>query len=122
MPNLIRNTNSYWGIYIRLQQLFFRVNWFHKIIHQAIGGYTYHADQSWKADSSSGSLDGPIKSIAASDNSGADLNVFMCKDTEFFGVVGLAWVGSMCRTNWPGYNAGVNEKRESVLSSSEVTS
>ena len=120
MSNLIGNTNSYWGIYIRLQWLFFKVNWFHKIIPQAIGGYTYHADQSWKADSSSGSLDGPIKSIAASDNSGADLGVFMCKDTEFYGVVGLAWVGTMCKTYWPGYNAGVNEKRQNVLATSEV--
>ena len=82
-------------------------------------GYSYHADQTWKADSSSGSLDGPIKSIAASDNSGADLNVFMCKDTEFYGVVGLAWVGTMCK-GWAGYNAGVNEKRQNVLATSEV--
>ena len=100
--------------------IFFLISWFDRIIYQAIGGYTYHADQSWKADSSSGSLDGPIKSIAASDNSGADLGVFMCKDTEFYGVVGLAWVGTMCKTYWPGYNAGVNEKRQNVLSTSEV--
>ena len=83
-------------------------------------GYTYHADQTWRADSDSGSLSGPIKSIAASDNSGADLGVFMCKDTEFYGVVGLAWVGTMCKTYWPGYNAGVNEKRENILATSEV--
>merc|ERR1712172_61399 len=82
-------------------------------------GYSYHADQTWKADSSSGSLDGPIKSIAASDNSGADLNVFMCKDSALYGTVGRAWVGTMCK-NWAGYNAGVNEKRENVLATSEV--
>ena len=72
----------------------------------------------WKADSSSGSLDGPIKSIAAADDSGADLGVFMCKDPEFYGVIGLAYLGSLCRT--PGYNAGVNEKRQNVLATSEV--
>ena len=89
-------------------------------LFQAIGGYTYHADQSWKAESSSGSLGGPIKEIAANDNSGADLGVFMCKDPEYYGTVGLAYVGTMCKTYWPGYNAGVNEKRSNVLETSEV--
>ena len=86
---------------------------------QVLGGYTYHADQTWKADPDFGSLDGPIKTIAAADNSGADLNVFVCKDTEAWGIVGLAWVGTMCKP-WPGYNAGVNEKRSTVLGTSEV--
>ena len=44
----------------------------------------------------------------------------MCKDQAFYGVVGLAWVGTMCKTSWKGYNAGVNEKRGNVLSTSEV--
>merc|ERR1711935_489270 len=87
---------------------------------EAIGGYTYHADQTWKAEPDSNSLSGPIKDIAAADNSGADLGVFMCKDSEFYGVVGLAWVGTMCKTYYSGYNAGVNEKRENVLATSEV--
>ena len=86
---------------------------------QAIGGYTYHADQSWKADSNSGNLQGPIKTIAAADTAGADLQVFMCKDPAFYGVIGLAWVGTMCK-GWAGYNAGVNEKRQNVLATSEV--
>merc|ERR1711971_185991 len=86
---------------------------------EAIGGYTYHADQTWKADSDSNSLEGPIKDIAAADNSGADLGVFMCKDSALYGTVGRAWVGTMCK-NWAGYNAGVNEKRENVLATSEV--
>merc|ERR1711971_1482063 len=47
-----------------------------------IGGYEYHADQSWKADSDSGNLQGPIKTIAAADTTGADLQVFLCKDTS----------------------------------------
>ena len=89
-------------------------------ISQAIGGYTHHPGQSWKADPDSGSLDGPAKTIAANDNSGADLNVFLCKDTSFYGIVGLAWVGTICKTYWPGYNAGVNEKRQNVLATSEV--
>ena len=86
-----------------------------------MGGYTYHAGQSWKADPNSGSLDGPIKSIAADDDSGADLGVFMCKDPEFYGVIGLAWLGTLCRTSsFPGQNAGVNEKRQNILATSEV--
>jgi hypothetical protein len=44
----------------------------------------------------------------------------MCKDSEFYGVVGLAWVGTMCKIYWPGYNAGVNEKRDNILATSEV--
>ena len=87
---------------------------------QAIDSYTYQAGQSWTAESAGGSLSGPIKDIAAADMSGADLGVFMCKDPEFYGVVGLAWVGTMCKTTWSGYNAGVNEKRENVLATSEV--
>ena len=87
---------------------------------QAIGGYIYHAGQSWRADSNYGSLAGPIKTIAAADNSGADLHVFMCKDPEFSGVIGLAWVGTLCTTSMSGYNAGVNEKRQNVLATSEV--
>ena len=44
----------------------------------------------------------------------------MCKDSAFYGTVGLAWVGTMCKTYYSGYNAGVNEKRENVLATSEV--
>ena len=36
------------------------------------------------------------------------------------GAIGIAWVGSMCKTNWYGGNAGINEKRENVLATSEV--
>ena len=65
-------------------------------------------------------MEGPIKSIAAADNSGADLNVFMCKDTAFHGVIGYGWLGSLCKTSYPGYNTGVNEKRQNILATSEV--
>ena len=69
-----------------------------------------------------GSLEGPIKSIAASDTSGADLGVFMCKDPAFYGVAGLAWTGTMCKPGYKkaGYNSGVTEKRPNVLATSEV--
>ena len=87
---------------------------------QAIGGYTYHAGQKWKANPSYGSLEGPVKRIAAADNSGADLGVFMCKDTSIYGVIGYAWIGTLCKTSYKGYNAGVNEKRQNVLLTSEV--
>jgi len=87
---------------------------------EVLGSYTHHAGEEWRAESASGSLSGPIKNIAAADTSGADLNVFMCKDPQFYGVVGLAYVGTMCKTYLPGYNAGVNEKRGNILSTSEV--
>ena len=90
------------------------------MISQAIGGYTYHPDQTWKAELEYGSLDGPAKQITMSDNSGADLNIFLCKDPQEFGVAGIAWVGSICKTYWPGYNAGIVEKRSTVLGTSEV--
>ena len=83
-----------------------------------IGGYTYHAGQTWKADVAS--INGPIKSIAAADNSGADLGIFMCKDTAFNGVIGIAWLWTLCKTSDPGYNAGANEKRQNILATSEV--
>ena len=96
---------------------------------QAIDGYEYREGETWKADSSFGSLQGPIKAIAESDNSGADLRVFMCKDEAFYGVVGRAWVATLCyydpTSSNPylssyGYNTGVNEKRQNVLATSEV--
>ena len=105
---------------MRVHYSFFKSNQKTKLFYQAIGGYTYHVDQTWKAEPDFGSLGTPIKNIAAADTSGADLGVFMCKDSEFYGVVGLAWVGTMCKTYWPGYNAGVNEKRQNVLATSEV--
>ena len=47
----------------------------------------------------------------------------MCKDPEFFGTVGLAWVGTLCGPNsWKGYKASINEKRESAVATAEVTS
>ena len=53
---------------------------------QAIDGYSYESGQSWTAESSSGSLSGPIKAITAASNSNADLHVFLCKDPELYGM------------------------------------
>ena len=85
---------------------------------QVLGSYTYHADQTWTATGDI--LGGSVKDIAAADNSGADVQVFMCKDSSFYGTVGIAWVGTMCKTYYSGYNANLNEKRQNVLSSSSV--
>ena len=113
----IGNSNPSWGISFIIY-IFLPKGTFIRPHFQAIGGYTYHAGQSWKADSAS--IYGPIKSIAAADNSGTDLHVFMCKDTAFYGVIGVAVLGMLCKTSWPGYNVGVNEKRQNILATSEV--
>ena len=93
-----------------------------KIQIERDGGYTHHAGYSWKAESDSGSLDGSILDITASSTSDAHLFVYMCKDPEFYGVVGLAWVGTLCGpSSWKGYKASINEKRESAVASAEVS-
>ena len=51
---------------------------------QAIGGYSYEAGESWRAEG--GDLSGAIKNITAASNSNADLHVFLCKDPEFYGM------------------------------------
>ena len=51
---------------------------------QAIDGYSYEAGESWEADGET--LDGPVYDITAASNSNADLHVFLCKDTEFYGM------------------------------------
>ena len=81
---------------------------------------THHAGQSWKAESDSNSLQGPIKDITAADTTDADLWVYLAKDEQMFGVVGLGWVGTLCKTTWSGYQASISEKRSSVLSTAEV--
>merc|ERR1712051_490124 len=103
-----------------LQAHFCQISLGTQIQVEAIDGYTHESGQSWTAESDSGSLSGPIKDITAASNSNANLHVFLCKDPQFYGVIGLAWVGTMCKTSWAGYNAGVNEKRENVLATSEV--
>jgi len=85
------------------------------------GGYTHHAGQVWRAEPDSGSLDGPIKSITYASSSNAHLFVYLCKDPAFYGVIGLAWVGTICGPNsWKGYKASINEKRQNVVSTAKV--
>ena len=86
---------------------------------QRDGDYTYHAGNKWTADGDI--LRNSIKAITASSTSNAHLFVYMCKDPQFFGTIGIAWVGTLCRSNFlKGYKASLNEKRESAISSAEV--
>jgi hypothetical protein len=43
----------------------------------------------------------------------------MCKDPQFFGIIGRAYLSTLCKSSTGG-NAGVNEKRQNVLATSEV--
>ena len=66
-------------------------------------------------------MDGPIFQITASSSSNANLFVYLCKDPNFFGVIGLAWVGSLCvGDNLKGYRTSINEKRENAVATAEV--
>ena len=92
-----------------------------KIQLERDGGYTYHQGQNWKAEPESGSLDGPIKDITYASSSNAHLFVYLCKDPAFYGVIGLAWVGTLCGPNsWKGYKASINEKRGNAVSTAKV--
>merc|ERR1719328_327135 len=83
-----------------------------KIQLQRDGDYTHHAGQTWKAESDSNSLQGPIRDITAAHPSDANLFVYMCKDPEMWGTVGLGWVGTICGpSSWKGIKANVNERR-----------
>lgn len=79
---------------------------------------THHSGYNWKATGSD--LEGSIKTIAANSNADAQLWVFMCKDPQFYGTIGIAWLGTVCVSYWPGYQTSINEKRESTLATSEV--
>ena len=92
-----------------------------KIQIERDGDYTHHAGQTWKAEPDSGSLDGPIKDITYASSSNAHLFVYLCKDPQSWGVIGLAWVGTLCGPNsWKGYKASINEKRNSAVKTAEV--
>lgn len=91
-----------------------------KVQVERVGDLTYHAGQTWRAESSSGSLSGPVKDLTAASTSGANLHVYMAKDQQYFGVVGVAWLGTLCVGPWKPYQASINEKRSSILSTAEV--
>jgi len=113
------DVNSYLDqMFTHVQSHFCQISLGTQVHIEVLGSYTYHADQTWTATGDI--LGGSVKDIAAADNSGADVQVFMCKDSSFYGTVGIAWVGTMCKTYYSGYNANLNEKRQNVLSSSSV--
>ena len=58
------------------------------------------------------------KGIGAEDNSGADLQVFICEGTRIDRSGGIAWIGTVCIDY---FNIGLNEKQGNVLSTSEVS-
>ena len=58
------------------------------------------------------------KGIGAEDNSGADLQVFICEGTRIDRTAGIAYVGTVCNNDY--WNTGLNEKQRNVLSTSEV--
>ena len=85
---------------------------------------TYHSGYTWNAESSDGQddLDGAVKQLTAASTANANLWIYMAKDPNFFGVIGVAWVGTMCK-GWAkpnGYTASINEKRSNALTSAEV--
>ena len=60
------------------------------------------------------------RGIGSEDDSGADLQVFICKGTRNDRIGGIAWVGTVCNSEFPLSNIGLNEKQRNVLSTSEV--
>ena len=88
---------------------------------KATGDYTHHESYSWTAEPEAGALEGDIVTLTTASTADANLWVYLCKDPEFYGTIGLAWVGTLCSDQWlKGYRAGINEKRENVLVTAEV--
>ena len=86
------------------------------VFSQAIGGYEHHNGEYWNANK--WTLSRLTGGIGAEDNSGADLQVFICKGTINDRTAGIAWIGTVCsRTE---LNTGINEKQRNVLLTSEV--
>ena len=81
---------------------------------------SHHASQKWRAEPLTGSLSGPIKDITESLTDNAKLWVYMAKDKKLHGTLGLAWIGTFCKTNSKGYQASINEKRDNVLTTAEI--
>ena len=85
---------------------------------------TYHSGYTWNAESGDGQddLGGKIKELTAASTVDANLWVYMAKDPNFYGVVGVAWLGTMCK-GWAkpnGYTASITEKRSNALTTAEV--
>ena len=92
-----------------------------KIQIEREGDYTHHAGQTWKAEPDYGSLDGPIMQIASTSSSNAHLFVFLCKDPQAWGVIGLAWVGTICGpSSWNSHKTSINEKGGTAVATAET--
>ena len=57
--------------------------------------------------------------ITQASNADAHLWVYLASH-ELYGYIGLAWVGTLCRTKT--YSCSINEKLENVVSTAEVSS
>lgn len=66
---------------------------------ELVGSPTFHPGFKWRADDDISF----VKQFAAGDNS-ADLHTFFVRDeVEYYGVVGVAYLGVMCTLNQYGY-------------------
>ena len=107
------------SVFTHVQTFYCHASLGSKIQIQRDGDYTHHSGQTWTAEGST--LDGPIMSITSASSSNANLFVYLCKDPQSWGVIGIAWVGTLCGPNsWKGYKASVNEKRSSAVKTAEV--
>ena len=109
------------SVFTHVQTFYCHASLGSKIQIEKDGDYTHHSGQTWTATGDN--LDGPIMDITFASSSNAHLFVYLCKDPEMWGVIGIAWVGTLCGPNsWKGYKASINEKRQSAVSSAEVIS
>jgi hypothetical protein len=87
------DVNSYLDqMFTHVQSHFCQISLGTQVHIEVLGSYTYHADQTWTATGDI--LGGSVRDIAAADNSGADVRVFMCKDSSFYGTVANAGAGT----------------------------
>ena len=88
-----------------------------KIQLERVGDLTHHENQRWKAKTK---FLRRMRRIIKRDETGADLYVFLTKDEQYYGTVGIAWVGTLCLPTWPGSECGITEKRNTVLETAEI--
>ena len=81
---------------------------------QRVGDFTYHSGQTWKAEQSINHVNG----LTSSSSANANLWVYMCKDPNYSGVVGIAYVGTLCQSKR--YQCSINERRSNVVTTAEV--
>ena len=87
---------------------------------QRVGDLTYHSGYTWKAEAVD-DLGGKVKELTAASTADANLWVYMAKDPYFYGIVGAAYIGTMCKGWEPyGITASISEKRSNVISTAEV--